>query len=260
MSNMTIQSLDRGLKILQILGKAERPLSLNEIAESFTIDRSSVFRLIATLVQSDFVRQDRETKKYSLGYRVMELAGAFGEQSRIETIIRPIMQRVCMETKQNTHLAVLDGKDVVFIAVEQPRASLTMHISVGTREPAWVTALGRALISFFDGERLDTFLSGLEIKKFTDTTVTDQTSLKERVLEARRDRIALDNEEYKPGVVCYAAPVLNNRGDVAYSVGISGSRDLIMPHQESYSEIIRNAGLEISSLLGYSEQAVPGKK
>jgi IclR family transcriptional regulator, KDG regulon repressor len=252
MAGTTIQSLTRGLQILEILGKADHPLSLNEITDHFSIDRSSVFRLIATLIGEDFVRQDRETKRYSLGYKVMELAGAFGEQSQIESIIRPIMQRVCLETKQNTHLAVLDGGDVVFIAVEQPRDSLTMHISVGTREPAWVTALGKALLSCTDPAALRNILKSSAMKRFSEKTVTDIEPLARQIGDAGRELSALDLEEFKPGIICIAAPVFNHRGEVQYSLGISGSRELILPGLQSVRDTVMRAGIEASMKLGYA--------
>jgi IclR family transcriptional regulator, KDG regulon repressor len=252
MAGTTIQSLTRGLQILDILGKAERPLSLNEITGHFDIDRSSVFRLIATLIQGDFVRQDRETKRYMLGYKVMELAGAFGEQSQIESIIRPIMQRVCLETRQNTHLAVLDGAEVVFIAVEQPRDSLTMHISVGTREPAWVTALGKALLSGTDPSALRVILKSSPMPMYSEKTVTDIDSLIRQIDDAGRELSTLDLEEYKPGVLCIAAPVFNHRGEVQYSLGISGAREIILPGLQSMRNAVRDAGMEASAKLGYS--------
>ncbi|MBN1532140.1 MAG: IclR family transcriptional regulator [Spirochaetes bacterium] len=255
MAGTTIQSLTRGLQILEILGKTDHPLSLNEITDHFSIDRSSVFRLIATLIQGDFVRQDSETKRYSLGYKVMELAGAYGEQSQIESIIRPIMQRVCLETRQNTHLAVLDGGEVVFIAVEQPRDSLTMHISVGTREPAWVTALGKALLSGTNPSKLRGILESSAMHRFSEKTVTDIDSLMRQIDDAGRELSALDLEEYKPGILCIAAPVFNHRGDVQYSLGISGARELILPDLQSMRDTVRSAAIEASMKLGYAPKA-----
>ncbi len=247
---VTIQSLERGLEILNILSRSSGPMSLNEISGNFTIDRSSVFRLVTTLVRAGYVRQDDTTKRYSLGYRVLELAGSFNEHVHIENIIRPVMRRVLEKTMQNTHLAVLDGIDMVFIAVEQPKSSITMSASIGTREPAWVTALGRAFLAFLPSDEQEQVIISSKVKKYTPNTISSVRDLRKNLEHVRETRLAMDNEEYKPGVVCFAAPVLDHRKRSIFSVGISGPVNLILPHTEEIGNIIKNAGIEISALLG----------
>ncbi len=252
MANNTIQSLERGLKILTILGSSDQPLSLNEIAGHFAIDRSSVFRLISTLVKNHFVQQDAETKKYTLGFRFMELAGSFNEQGKIESVIRPIISRICAATKQNTHLAVLEGADVVFLAVEQPRESISVNIAVGTREPAVATALGKAILSFRDSGILSALLDGADLLPYTERSILSKEVLRDELAMARKERIAFDREEYKSGIVCIAAPVVNYRGEALYSIGISGPSGLMMPHIDDFARVVRDAGIEASSKYGYT--------
>ncbi len=250
MKNNVIQSLDRGLKILQILGRSSKALSLNDIAREFEIDRSSVYRLISTLVKNNFVKQDPETKKYRIGFKVLELAGTFNEQTHIESVLRPIMNRICEETKQNTHLAIMDGHEVVFIAVDQPREHISVNIQVGTREPVAPTALGKALISFQHENVLNEFLDSVKLEKYTEYSITSRDEYRENIQLIQQTRLAVDNEEFKPGIICFAAPILNNRNEAQFSIGISGPGDLIKPSYDAFSEIIREAGLEASRLLG----------
>lgn len=249
-----IQSLERGLKILEILGKSSTPLSLSEITRHFEIDRSSIFRLLGTLMQNNFVHQDPETKKYMLGFKIMELSGAFGEQTSIEKLLRPILKHICEKTRQNSHLAILDGNEVVFIAVEQPKQNLSMHISVGTREPAPPTALGKVLLAYKSEWDRNLILRTTTMKKFTQNTIT---SIKEylRHLDAiRKNNFAVDKEEYRNGVICIAAPVFNHKGSVEYSIGISGAKEQIAPKFKTFTDIIINAGREASRLLGNPEK------
>ncbi|MEA2101913.1 MAG: IclR family transcriptional regulator [Thermodesulfobacteriota bacterium] len=247
-----IQSLDRGLKILQVIGKAQGPLSLSDIAGNFSMDRSSVFRLIDTLILNGFVLKDTQTKRYSLGYKVMELSGAFGEQSRIEGVIRPIMKKVCAATLQDTHMGILDRDEVVFIAVEQPRSSMTVHIPVGTREPAGFTALGRSLISSLGDQALDDLVSSMDLKRYTVNTLCSARILIREIEKVKKEGVSVDNEEYKPGIICFAAPIWDNRGEVRYSIGISGSRDTVMPRYDEFRDLVRDAGIEASERLGGS--------
>ncbi|HQK07184.1 MAG TPA: IclR family transcriptional regulator [Spirochaetota bacterium] len=249
-----IQSLERGLRILEILGKSDKPLSLGEITQFFDIDKSSIFRLLSTLTQNNFVYQDAETKKYMLGFKIMELSGAFGEQTKIETFLRPVLKAVCDKTRQNTHLAILHGQEVVFIAVEQPRNGISMHISVGTREPVHATALGKVLIAFAQKNEQELLLQGISFTHYTPHTIVDGNEYRNHLISIVQNRYAVDDEEYRLGVVCIAAPVFNHRGEVEYSIGISGPKDQITPHIADYITVVQDAGAECSRLLGMSSR------
>jgi len=249
----TIQSLERGLIILDIIGKAGRPLLLNEIAEHFTIDRSSVFRLIGTLAKNGFVIQDPETKRYAIGYRVLELSGCLSSQSYIENLMRPIMKRIVAATGQNTHLAVLDRTEVVFIAVEQPQDPVTLNITVGTREPAVVTALGKSLLAFSEPSELNALLAAAEFIPYTTKSIASAVELRKDLEAVRADLVARDDEEYRPGIICFAAPIFDHRDQACYSIGISGLRDAIRPHANDYQAIVMRAGAEASALMGHAQ-------
>jgi len=254
MNNGTIQSLERGLTILTILAKAGSPMTLNDIAASFKIDRSSVFRLIKTMVKAGFIYQDIDTKRYSLGFKVLELAGSFSDNLRLEEFLRPIIKDVCRRTNQNTHLAILDRGEVVFIAVEQPRDAITISISIGTRESATQTALGRAILAFMEENTIDEIIKISPLKRYTPKSIISRNQLDSTLSGIRDMRLAVDNEEYKPGIICFASPVLNHKGQVVCSIGISGLDRLIMPYYNEYGEAVKEAAIKASALLGQPVQ------
>jgi DNA-binding IclR family transcriptional regulator len=163
-----IKSLARGLTILAKIGK---PVTLNDVAAHFSLDRSSVFRLVKTMVKAGFISQNSEMKAYKLGFTLLELAGCLSENLHLEEFLCPFKRQVCAKTEQNTHLAVLDGQEVIFIAVEQPCNVITVSISIGTREPATHTALGRAILDFFDTATVEKILDGASLKRFTDRSI-----------------------------------------------------------------------------------------
>ncbi|MFH1983514.1 MAG: IclR family transcriptional regulator [Pseudomonadota bacterium] len=253
MKTATIQSLERGLTILDILGKAGRPLLLGEIAAHFPIDRSSVFRLLSTLVKCGYVLQDPGTKRYAIGYRVLALSGSAGSQFGLDALARPVMGDIVARTGQNTHLAILDGTEVVFITVDQPQSAVSLNITVGTREPAAVTALGKSLIAFMPDTERQRFLSGIEFKKYTPKSVLTAAALERYLIQVRSDRLAMDDEEYRRGIVCFAAPVFDHLKQARYAVGISGLSDAIKPHAHEFGRIIKDAGAQLSARLGFTE-------
>ncbi len=248
----TIQSLERGLTILTILSRSRHARSLNEISAEFEIDRSSVYRLLGTLVKHGYVIQNGETKKYSLGYRILELAGSIASTLNVEETLRPIMREVCEKTQQNTHCAVRDGEDVVFVGVEMPRDVVTVNISVGTREPAIATALGRAVLAYLPDPERTAFLQAAPFVAYTPASVRDAAALEPILEGVRAERLAVDDEEYREGIVCYAAPVFDHTGAVVCSLGISGHRATMKLHRDEYAAIVRTAGAEASRRFGWS--------
>jgi len=220
-------------------------LSLNEITEHFQIDRSSVFRLLGTLLKHGYVKQDVETKKYSLGFKILELSGALSEQIHLESQLHSVIDKVSLATKQNTHLAVLDGSDVVFIAVEQPTTGVTVNIPVGTREPSALTALGRAILPFISEEKQNIIIRdlGVPVKK-----------VKSILEKAKEEKIAFDNEEFKKGIICMAAPVFNHRKEIVCSIGISGHAEIMKSGFNEFTQIVKKAGADASVLLGCKDQ------
>jgi DNA-binding IclR family transcriptional regulator len=139
---------------------------------------------------------------------------------------------------------------VVFIAVEQPPDPLTLNISVGTREPATVTALGKSLLAFLEPPELDDILAESRFAAYTEKSITTAAELKQHLVLVRDERVAIDDEEYRPGIVCFAAPTFDYRKRACYSIGISGLRDAIRPYSEKYCDIVKQAGAEASALMG----------
>lgn len=253
MAGSTIKSLERGLLVLGVLGKASSPLSLNEITEHFDMDRSSVFRLLSTLVKHGYVIQDESSKRYSLGYTLLELSRTVQSYHSVETALRPVMRDICEKTKQNTHCGTLDGREVVFLAVELPKDTVTVNISVGTREPAAATALGRALLALLPEKERERISRSVDYLPYTPKAVKGPEELIGILAKAGEEGIAFDNEEYKEGIICFAVPVRNYTGTPVCSLGISGHRDTILPHYETYAAIVKEGGREASAILGWKE-------
>lgn len=249
MANTTIQSLERGLSILAILAQSSRPMSLNEVAVHYPFDRSTVFRLIKTMVQSGFIHQNPRTKHYTLGFKVLQLAGAVCDNLPVEEFLRPLMHQVCSQTQQNTHLTILDGNEIVFIAVEQPYYYADPDISVGTRAPAMHTPLGLAFLAFANAATMDTGPPSA-----ASTSQGSNESLQQILSKVRATKLVYDHEQCLPGIICLASPIFDVRSQVVCCLGVSGKSDHMLPNQSEYGKIVRQAALQASELLGYPQR------
>src|SRR6056297_873964 len=116
-----VPGLFRGLRVLEILGTADTPMSLAEIARAMELSRSSAFRLVYTLRQMGFIRESERKNSYTLGARVLNLGFAYLNQQPITSIARPHLARLRDATGVSAHLSVLEGQDVLYLGSHQAR-------------------------------------------------------------------------------------------------------------------------------------------
>jgi DNA-binding IclR family transcriptional regulator len=247
-----INSLGRGLKALTILAEAGGTLGVTELAERLGVDPSSSYRLLATLEQHGFVRQEAMGRKYTLGYAVLSLTAAVLRKLDVVEAAGPYLRVLAADTGESAHLAVLDGTNAVFVAREIADAVLRVDSVVGSSEPAHCTAVGKALVADFDRGMLAQRFGPGPYAAFTPRTIV---TLDDLLTEAQRTRArgyASDHEETHPGVRCFAAPVRGHLGHTLAAIGISGpvSR-LTRERQPSLAGAVRLAAEQVSLAMGF---------
>lgn len=212
-----IQSLDRGLVILELVTKSERPVSLAELAELFGIDRSSAFRLADTLKHRGFLGRARNSNGYVPGPSMWGLVQAHNWNRTLVKIARPHLRRLATQTKESAHLAIREGDEALFID-NVPGKHL---ITVGEMVPLYCTAHGKALLADYTAEQLRALLGRRPFKAYTPRTVTSVERLSEVCTLIRSQGFVIDESEYYESFRCVAAPVRDGDGSVIGSVGIS---------------------------------------
>ncbi len=211
-----IQSLARGLKILDLLGQAPDGVSVTELAAILDVDKASASRLISTLAGYGYAVKDPASRRYFLGPQVVTLSRSLLARLPLREAARPFLVRLMQRTGECAHLGVAARGKVLYIDQIESPATLRVNAQVGQTAPLHCTALGKALLAFGDLEipRL--------LKAYTPQTLTDPALLRENLEQARRQGYALDQEEYDIGVCCLAVPVYDMNGKAAASIGISG--------------------------------------
>ena len=153
------QSLERGLAILSSFTSDSSVLGISEVARIVGLSRSTAHRYVATLARLGYLQQDPATKRYRLGPRVLDLGFAAIHSMDLREIAMPYLQRLSDETGFTVNMAVLDGHEVVYI--ERCRTSrpgqrdIDLNLHVGSRLPAYCTALGKALLAFLPEDELE---------------------------------------------------------------------------------------------------------
>ena len=248
-----IQSLARGLKILDILGQSSGGVSITELAEHLQVDKASASRLAATLARYGYVEKDEVTRRYQLGPQVVSLSRSVLTRLPLREAAKPFLRQLMEATGECAHLAVpAQGKALYIDQVESP-ATLRVNAQVGTMNPLHCTALGKALLAFGQLPLPES------LEAHTPKTITSKKLLRRHLDEVRQAGYAVDDEEFDPGVRCIAVPVFDFRGKVVGSIGISGPASRITPERLSaLADQVVEAGQALSERMNFTRQDMPG--
>ena len=252
-SRATIQSLDRGLLLLEHIVGADGPATLSELAGLLDIEKSSAHRLMATLAGRGYVVKDSQ-KHYLPGPRIMELASRFNSRMRIDDLAAPFLAELAQQTGENAHLAVLGKGQAVMTSTVSSSHALAVTTRVGQAEPLHCTALGKVLLCDMSRDAVTSLLQASGMAEYTPNTITSAADFVEECTRANRESLGTDDEEFRPGIRCLAAPVRSFSGEVVAALGVSGPTIRLTDSQFAKAgKLVRSAGLELSKKLGYTQ-------
>ncbi len=253
----TSRSLERGLAILSSFSSARQLVGVSEISRELGLTRSTAHRYVATLAQLGFLQQDAVTRKYSLGPRVLVLGLKAIDAMELRHVAAPYLQRLCDATGHTVNLGILDDVDVVYIErfrvsrARQREIDLDLH--VGSRLPAYCTAMGKVLLAFLpDGER-DGIVARTDLARRGPRTITSREALVTELRRVRESGIAVNDEELAFGLRSVAVPVIAGPGVAVAAVNLAAHRtaasvdDLVA----RLAPFMQRTAAEIGAQLGY---------
>ena len=217
----SIQSLDRGLVILEAVAKSSDPMSLADLAALLHIDRSSVFRLANTLKRRGYLAISSRGKDYILGPSIWRLSRQYDWSNMLVAISHEHLKKLALETNETAHLAVREGKRALFIDHATTNHMIAVAGQTGELVPLYCTAHGKALLADFDTAQLQTILGSQPLTSYTPQTVTSLRKLAKHCEDIKRLGYAIDEAEFQEGIRCVAAPIRDRDGSLIASIGIS---------------------------------------
>lgn len=248
-----IRVVDRAVSVLRLLEDG-KPRTMTELSKELGINSSTTFRLLSTLRYHNLVQLDEATGNYRLGLACLELSRAYHTGDEVRKAALPVMEKLRDETKETVHLGVLDALEIVYIEkLEGLHAIGLMSSRIGRRAPAYCTGLGKALLAFSNFNDIEADLGQLNLKGFTEATITNGKKLLEHLIGVREKGYALDLGEHEKEVRCVAAPIFNRYGKTVAAISVSGPSGRIDPieHNRELIDKTLQAAREISEELGY---------
>jgi len=246
-----VQVLDRAMAILDTLAAQPGDVSLFEIAEQLHLHKSTIHRLLMVLERHRLVER-AAIGKYRLGLKLFELGNRAFSRLGIGERARPYLERLAAEARETAHLCILDDGEVLYLEKVEPSRTVRVPTSVGQRNPAHCTAVGKALLAYVADAELDEVVRRRGLEARTPKTITTPTALRRELRAIRSRGYAVDDEEIEEGLRCVGAPVRDHTGRVVASISIAGPAfRLTRAKTAALARLVTKAANALATELGY---------
>lgn len=248
------KTVQKALAILEVLARSSQPRKLTDIARQLDLTKPNVHRLLGTLTELGFVRKDLGTSLYMPTLKLWELGMQLVREADLSSVAYEPLRTLAMRTGESVQLVVLDAGEAVCVDLVASSGPLKAVTRLGTRSPAYATAMGKALLAWASAETLDLALRDLQ--PFTPRTMLDRAQIEADLARTRKRGYAINAGEWREGVGGIAATIRDSTGAAVAAVSIWGAEDaLVGPRTEELAGIVTETATLISQGLGYVKAA-----
>jgi DNA-binding IclR family transcriptional regulator len=217
----SIRAVERALDVLLCFTSQTPELSMTQIAEKISINKSTVHRLLGTLEKKRFVERDPATGVYRPGIRFLQIAYLTLERNDLRRLAAPFLRRLCEQHRENVNLSLLDDVDVVYVDVIESQQRVKLAAIPGQRLPAFCTASGKAILAFFPEEQVRRILAH-GMPKYTQFTISSPEAFFDDILYTREQGFSISEQEYEDGINAVAAPIFDRNQRPVGSISVAG--------------------------------------
>jgi IclR family pca regulon transcriptional regulator len=253
----TVHSLAKGFRILEAFTAQEPELTLAEVARRAGVDNATAFRFLNTLVQTGYVERVQGARLFRLTTKVLDLGFNAIAHSDLRTQARPVLRSLVGEINEAASVGVLDGSNVIYIErIQAGLARLGVDTRIGSRVPAYATAIGHAILAWLPRTVQIAILDAQPRPPLTATTQTKLDALLARFVEVKARGYAVSDQETVPGLYVLAAPILDSDG--VPLAGISIAAPAIQTSLKNFESAGARPIVQAASALSRALQASGG--
>lgn len=217
----SIRSVERALDVLLCFSSKTQELTMTQIAEQVGIHKSTVHRLLATLEVKRFVQRDPVSGIYRPGNRLLQMAFLTLARNDLREISAPYMKKLNEMHRETMTLSILDGSEVVYIAVLESPQTVKLAATPGERLPAFCTASGKVMIAYSpDNVMQEIFNQGFP--EYTPYTIRTIEKMLHIITLVRERGFAYSEQEYEEGINAIAAPILDKNNQPLAAIAVAG--------------------------------------
>ncbi|BCJ88217.1 IclR family transcriptional regulator [Effusibacillus dendaii] len=246
-----LSSLSNALRILRSYSMDKPSQGITEIAVAQNLGKSTVHRLVSTLVKEGFLVKESETHKYRLGYSVLALSGVIFSTLDIYNEALPVVRKLVDTVDETAHIGILDGNELIYIMKIECTHHVRFLTHVGKRNPLYCTSSGKVLLAHQEPDFIKQIIEN-GLVKHTPNTLTNPNLLHQELAKIKTQGYATSFEELLEGVHSLAAPIRDYTGQVVAALTLVGPKQRMGRSKVAYlSKKVIEACQEISQNLGF---------
>jgi IclR family KDG regulon transcriptional repressor len=244
------RTLLRGLKLLELVAEAPDGIGVTELAEGAALDKATTSRLLATLRETGWARQDPVDRRYRLTGKVAHLSRIHSDKLNLRALARPHLTRLRDEVNETAHLGVIEGDAVVYIDKLECSNSIRLISTIGQHMPILTTALGRAILAVLPEPERAEHVRQLVLAKRTARTIADRALLLQELAASAERGYAVDHEQNEEGVSCVGAAIREPDGSAIAAISVSGPTFRMVSKLDAIGRACCRSAAAISRELG----------
>ena len=246
-----VQSLTRGLSLLEALARAEGGLTLTDVAQRVQLAPSTAHRLLSTLEKMGYVYQAGDLGRWYVGLQAFTVGTSFLANRDFVAQSHPYMRRLMEQSGETANLGILEGTDAVFIDQVQCREMMRTIVKLGSRVPLHASGVGKAIFASLSDEQIDAILKVRGLPRITENTITSPETMWASVRVIRQRGWSFDDEEHAVSTRCVAAPIYDEHAEPLGAISLAGpSSRLPDARIKQLGPIVAHTAEELTRRLG----------
>ncbi|HEV7436809.1 MAG TPA: IclR family transcriptional regulator [Pseudorhizobium sp.] len=247
----SVQSVDRALRLLEILGEDEEGYRLTDLAARAGLSPSTVHRLLTTLEKRRFVQFDQSDGMWHIGRQAFQVGSTFARQRNFVAPALPYLRRLRDQTRETANLGVADEGQIIFLAQVESREIMRAITRVGGSTPMVNSGMGKAILACYGPNDVATIVATHGMHKLTSRSITRASDLRAQLTRIRQQGYSVDDEEFLTGLRCIAAVVFNHQADPLCAISVSGlAQRLTDERVASIGPLVAETARELTFALG----------
>lgn len=245
------QTVERALDILEAFLDSNDALGITELSRRVNLNKSTTYRIIQALRKRGYIKQDSQTNKYCLGYKILKIAYTSLNQNKLREIARKYMEELSEKTSHTVQLTVLEGNEVIYIDQVEGNDIFQLRLQVGNRGPLHCTAAGKCILAFLKEGEFEAVVRRCHLTRLTEKTITSVGRLRKELRVIKRAGFSFCNREYDMHLRSIGAPIIGMGSKVIGAVVLTAPSNRIrIKELSSFGKMVRETGFKISVEMG----------
>lgn len=202
----------RAFAVLEAVVRADKAVSLDEVASASGLPKPTVYRTLVMLEQAGMLAREPVGKRYMAGARLSTFALEVLSNSMVRAPAHVVLQRLVDDIGETCNISMLDGNTLVYFDRVETQAPLRMNLRPGSHVPLHCTSGGKLLLSQLSPDQRRRLIGSDSLLRCTDNTITDVNALELELQRFKADKVATNNQEFQVGMIGVAVPILDEAG------------------------------------------------